>query len=76
MLHSMNLSNAFTHRLRRPGLAALALALAATPSLRAFVFEVGEIKGSFDTTLSVGGLYRLQDPDKQYYGLTAGGLKG
>lgn len=42
---------------------------------RAFVFELGDAKGSFDTTISVGGLYRLNDPDRQYYGLAAGGLQ-
>jgi len=41
--------------------------------LRAFVFEAGEIKGNFDTTFSVGGLYRLDNPDPQYYGLANGG---
>lgn len=46
--------------------------MAVTPAA-AFVFELGDAKGTFDTTLSVGGLYRLQDPDKQYYGLAAGG---
>lgn len=71
----MNLSKAIPHRLTGPVLAALTIAIAAAPSVRAFVFEFGEIKGSFDTTLSVGGLYRLDDPDRQYYGLGSGGLQ-
>lgn len=43
--------------------------------LNAFVFEVGEAKGSFDTTLSVGGLYRIDDPSRDYYSISAGGLQ-
>ncbi len=65
----MNLRNAIPSRLRLPLLGALALA-AAVPSARAFVFEIGEIKGSFDTTLSVGGLYRLHDPDPALYSIS------
>ena len=70
----MNLRNANPPRLLRLLPAALILA-SLTPFARAIVFEVGEIKGSFDTTLSVGGLYRLQDPDRQYYSISAGGLQ-
>ncbi len=40
------------------------------PQVYALVFDVGEIKGSFDTTLSIGGLYRVDDPDPQFYGLS------
>ena len=46
-------------------LAALALAPA-----RAFQFSSGQLKGSFDTTISIGGLYRLDDPSAAYYGTT------
>lgn len=70
----MNPSKAISLRLRRSVLATLALAGAA-PLAQAFVFEIGEVKGSFDTTLSVGGLYRLQDPDRQYYSISSGGLQ-
>lgn len=58
---------------RRRASLAFAVAGALVTSASAFVFEVGEVKGSFDTTLSAGGLYRLNDPDPQYYGLSAGG---
>ena len=34
---------------------------------RAAPFVFGEIKGSFDSTLSFGGLYRLRDPDPGLY---------
>ena len=71
----MNLRKAIAYCLRRPAVAGLALALAAVPSARAFLFEVGSVKGSFDTTISVGGLYRLQNPDTAYYGVAAGGLQ-
>ncbi len=67
----MNIRTAIPQRLRGPLLAALAIVSTAVPSARAFVFEIGEVKGSFDTTLSVGGLYRLNNPDRQYYGITS-----
>lgn len=57
-------------RLRLQAIVALS-ALLVVPALQAFVFELGEVKGSFDTTVSVGGLYRLQDPSPDYYGITA-----
>jgi hypothetical protein len=69
----MNPSKAIPHCLRRPAVAALACVLGLAPAARAFVFELGEAKGSFDTTVSVGGLYRINDPDRTYYGLAAGG---
>ena len=57
-------------RLSRGGLAALgALALLA-PSVRAVPFAIGELKGNFDSTLSFGGLYRLKDPNPDFYGTT------
>ncbi len=71
----MKLRNAIPHCLRRPLVAALAIVSTTVPSARAFVFDIGEIHGSFDTTVSVGGLYRLKDPDKQYYSISAGGLQ-
>eukprot|EP01031_Cornospumella_fuschlensis_P044743 gene44743-54719_t len=40
---------------------ALGLLACVTPS-QAFQFAYGELKGSFDSNLSVGALYRLQDP--------------
>jgi hypothetical protein len=43
-------------------------ALLAAAPVRAFQFTVGELKGSFDTTLSIGGLYRLNDPSAANYG--------
>src|SRR5262249_17269326 len=44
-----------------------ALALLASP-LPAVQFTLGELKGSFDSTLSFGGLYRLDNPDPDFYG--------
>ncbi len=40
----------------------------------ALKFESGEIKGSFDTTLSAGVQIRMQDPDKTLYGIANGGV--
>jgi len=64
----MNPRKAMIDRITRPTLAALALLLGLVPSARAFLFEFGDVKGVCDTTLSVGGLYRLNDPDPQFYG--------
>ncbi|WP_164976175.1 DUF1302 domain-containing protein [Oleiharenicola lentus] len=71
----MNLRHVINRRLRAPVLLALAAAATALPTASAFVFEFGEFKGSFDTTLSVGGLYRLQNPERDYYSISAGGLQ-
>jgi hypothetical protein len=56
----------------------MALAFGLAPAARAFVFEFGDVKGSFDTTVSVGSLYRLNDPDPTYYSITSsfGGVAG
>src|SRR5688572_19970884 len=55
-------------RLLPPTLVAMFAALA--PTVHAFVFNLGEVKGSFDTTVSVGGLYRVGDQDPAMYGIT------
>jgi hypothetical protein len=49
----------------------MALAFGLAPSVRAFVFDVGDLKGTFDTTVSIGGLYRLNNPDPALYGITS-----
>ncbi|MBI4627042.1 MAG: DUF1302 domain-containing protein [Verrucomicrobia bacterium] len=49
--------------------AGLGLALLAPPT-HAVPFAIGDVKGSFDTTFSFGGLYRLKDPNTDYYGTT------
>jgi len=41
----------------------------------AFQFEEGDWSGSFDTNISIGGQYRLSDPDPKYYSRTSGGLQ-
>jgi hypothetical protein len=59
-----------------PGRLALAvsLALSAVPA-HAFTFEgeSGAVKGSFDTTLSIGASWRMQDRDPALIGITNGG---
>jgi hypothetical protein len=40
---------------------------------RAFVFELGELEGQLDTTLSIGGSYRTSSPDPDFFGLPNGG---
>jgi hypothetical protein len=51
---------------------------AALPSASALQVSEGELKVSFDSTLSFGGLYRLQNPDRNFYGVTSNfqGLTG
>ncbi len=59
----------FSARGRAALAGALVTALLAPPAA-AFQFSHGELKGSFDTTLSLGALYRLDDPSPELYGLT------
>lgn len=49
--------------------ASLALALLA-PAAHAIQFTNGSLSGSFDSTLSFGALYRLNDPSKTNFGTT------
>jgi len=48
-------------------LVAIVVALHAPP-VRAVQFTYGELTGSFDSTFSIGGLYRLENPSPQFYG--------
>jgi len=67
----MNPSKNLHRRLRTQTIAVLTAALVANTTTQAFVFDLGEARASFDTTLSVGGLYRLNDPDPRFYGITS-----
>jgi len=67
----MNPSNTLRSCIRRPLLVGVAIALGLAPAARAFVFAFGDAKGSFDTTVSVGGLYRLNDPDPTFYSISS-----
>ncbi len=58
----------------RHALTAFAVALTVGPAF-AFQFEEGEWRGSFDTTISLGGLYRLSSPDSAYIGRANGGTQ-
>jgi len=49
---------------------AVFLLFAGARTAHGFVFTSGDVNGSFDTTLSVGVLYRLQNPDPVLYGTT------
>lgn len=53
----------------RWNLAAILGLVSAFSTLRAVPLQVGEVTGAFDTTLSFGGLYRLQNPDPAFYGV-------
>lgn len=59
---------------RLPVLLAALLAGLATP-LAAFQFGSGDITGTFDSTFSGGLLYRVNPPDRNYYGTANGGLQ-
>jgi hypothetical protein len=50
------------------------LGLVALPyTASAFDFDMGEVKGSFDTTLSAGALWRMEKPDKGQLAISNGG---
>jgi hypothetical protein len=55
-----------SHLARVAFVTGIGLALLAPPA-DAVPFAAGELKGSFDTTFSFGGLYRLKDPNPAYY---------
>jgi len=59
-----------SHRSSRH-LVGLALLALLAPSGRAIQFSQGELKGSFDSTLSFGALHRLHDPSADYYGTSS-----
>jgi hypothetical protein len=59
---------------RLPLFVAALLAGLATP-LAAFQFGSGDITGTFDSTFSAGLLYRVNPPDRAYYGTANGGLQ-
>lgn len=74
----MNPSKPYANSLRWSAFAALSAALALAPASRAFVFELGDVKGSFDTTVSVGGLFRISNPSTDLYSIsnTINGVPG
>ena len=69
----MNLSKSSTTSLRWQTVAAFLSALILAPASQAVVFQSGDIKGSFDTTISIGALGRIGQPDKAYIATSAGG---
>lgn len=71
----MNLRKAIPTGLRRQAVAGLVFALGFAPTAQAFLFELGSAKGSFDTTVSIGGLYRVNDAALANIGLANGGLQ-
>ena len=53
---------------------AVALALTAgSTSVMAFEFKSGEVSGSFDTTVSLGALWRMESPEKSLISIANGG---
>ncbi|MFJ2362221.1 DUF1302 domain-containing protein [Pseudomonas sp. NPDC087697] len=56
-----------------PQALALAVALAITLPVHAESFDIGEIEGSFDSSLSVGTSWGMSDPDRAFIGVANGG---
>lgn len=52
---------------------AAAIALMAAAPAQAAQFEIGEVKGNFDTTLSYGALFRAENPNEKLIGIANGG---
>jgi hypothetical protein len=65
----MKLFSSHQYRATPALLTILAFAALALPT-QAVVFQLGDVKGSFDTTLSIGILDRLDNPDPALYGIT------
>ncbi len=66
----MKKSSRVSLNLTRPALAFALGALLLIPPAHAFPFTDGDLTGSFDSTFSFGGLYRLGAPSPQFYGTT------
>ncbi|PJI50462.1 MAG: adhesin [Pseudomonas sp.] len=52
---------------------ATSMALGGASSAQAVSFNVGEIEGRFDSTLSIGASWAMDSPDKQFIGTRNGG---
>lgn len=63
------------HKLARLRHARVSVCLFAVATSAGFAvtFSSGDWSGSFDSTLSIGGIYRLNDPDPKFYGIANGG---
>lgn len=68
-MNERRLHRRFPHVPTLVGLALFACGFA--PALFALQFSAGQLTGSFDSTFSVGGLYRLHDPEALNYGTTS-----
>ena len=69
-----NKQDAVPHFRRRVLSTAVTLALAVgAGSVQAFEFQSGELSGSFDTTVSLGGLWRMESREKSLISVANGG---
>lgn len=57
----------------RYGVGACSLALMASSGAQAFTFDLGEVKGNFDTTVSLGATVSVEDPSADQVGIANGG---
>src|SRR5262245_61653569 len=61
----------------KPHLLAAAVALGVSAQAHAFKFELGEIQGQFDSSLSVGASWAVRGPDPDFVSPNNGtGLRG
>ncbi|MDX8390701.1 MAG: DUF1302 domain-containing protein [Mariprofundaceae bacterium] len=73
----MQKRNSLTHlwlKTAIPVTAVIAIAMTPMETAHAFQFESGGISGNFDTTLSVGASWRLEEQDLRLIGTSNGGL--
>jgi hypothetical protein len=56
-----------------PHALAVAVALAVALPVKAETFKIGEIEGRFDSTLSIGASWGMDDADKKFIGVANGG---
>ncbi|MFZ5959530.1 DUF1302 domain-containing protein [Pseudomonas knackmussii] len=52
---------------------AVGMAIGGVPAVHAATFNIGEIEGRFDSTLSVGASWAMDKPDKKFIGSRNGG---
>ncbi len=73
-MNALQIFRVFNRRSHATAAIAISLLFLTQPA-HGFQFGEGDWSGSFDTTVSFGGLYRLKGPDPHYYGRANGGLQ-
>ena len=73
-MNALQIFRVFNRRSHATAAIAISLLFLTQPA-HGFQFGEGDWSGSFYTTVSFGGLYRLKGPDPHYYGRANGGLQ-